>query len=103
MDTHPATPEMYYIYANLLNEQNNIEQTELSLKKAIYLNHKHVLSHLMLGNVFKKNGKSNLAIKHFETTIGLLSEYNENEIVPESEGMTAGRIKELTEQIINRF
>ena len=103
IDTHPATPEMYYIYANLLNEQNNIEQTELSLKKAIYLNHKHVLSHLMLGNVFKKNGKSNLAIKHFETTIGLLSEYNENEIVPESEGMTAGRIKELTEQIINRF
>lgn len=103
IDTHPATPEMYYIYANLLNEQNNTEQTELSLKKAIYLNHKHVLSHLMLGNVFKKNGKSNLAIKHFETTIGLLNEYHENEIVPESEGMTAGRIKELTEQMINRF
>lgn len=103
METNHATPEMYYIYATFLNEQHNLEKTEQNLKKAIYLNHKHVLSHLMLGNVFKKNGKRNLAIKHYETTLALLSEYNENEIVPESEGMTAGRIKELTEQIINQI
>lgn len=103
LDAKTATPEMYYIYASLLNEQNDLRQTEVILKKAIYLNHKHVLSHLMLGNVFLKLEKKHMAIKHFETLISLLSEYNENEIVPESEGLTAGRIKELTSQIINKL
>jgi len=42
-------------------------------------------------------------INHFETIIRLLNEYHEHEIVPESEGLTAGRIKELTSQIINKL
>jgi len=103
INTNHATPEMYYIYASLLNEQSKLEQTEVNLKKAIYLNHTHVLSHLMLGNVYQKKGVNNLALKHFKTTINLLSEYNDNEIVPESDGITAGRIKELTEQIIMKL
>lgn len=102
LDSNTATPEMYYIYASLLSEQNDLTQAEVVLKKALYLDHKHVLSHLMLGNVFLKTEKKHLAIRHFETIIRLLNEYHENEIVPESEGLTAGRIKELTSQMINR-
>jgi chemotaxis protein methyltransferase CheR len=57
----------------------------------------------MLGNVFRYNGKTQLAIKHFETTLELLKKYDDHEIVPDSDGMTAGSIKELTQQIINRL
>jgi chemotaxis protein methyltransferase CheR len=103
LEKHAATPEMYYFYASLFNEQNDFVQTEVNLKKAIYLNHRHVLSHLMLGNVFRYNGKTQLAIKHFETTLELLKKYDDHEIVPDSDGMTAGSIKELTQQIINRL
>jgi len=103
METNTATPEMCYIYASLLNEQNELAQTEVYLKKAIYLNHKHILSHLMLGNVFQKNGKKALAIKQYETTLGLLNECDETVIVPDSEGITTGRIKELVEQILNKL
>ena len=103
MELNCVTPEMYYIYASLWNEQNDWEQAAFHLKKAIYLNHKHVLAHLMLGQVFQKEGKNKLAYKTFETTIELLDEYDENDIVPESEGITAGRIQELTAQIMKKL
>jgi chemotaxis protein methyltransferase CheR len=103
INSNAATAEMYYIYASLLNEQNDLKQTEQNLKKAIYLNHNHILSHLMLGDIFMKTDKKNLATKHYENIIRITNQYNENEIVPDSDGLTVGRIKELTESIINRL
>lgn len=96
-----ATPEMHYHYASFLNEQNDLKQTEIVLKKAIYLNHKHILSHLMLGDICLKNDKKQLAFKYYKTAAELLEEYNDNEIVPESGGITAGRIKALANSFIN--
>ena len=101
--SNEVTAEMYYIYASLLNEQNDLIQTEQNLKKAIYLNHNHILSHLMLGNIFLKMDKTHMAIKHYENIIKIVSNLNDNEIVPESEGLTVGRIKEFTESIIKKL
>ena len=94
---HSATAEMFYIYASFLKEQNNLHLSEVILKKAVYLNHGHILSNLMLGDINLHNGKKHIAIKHYKTVIGLLEKYNDNELVPESDGMTAGRIKALAE------
>ncbi len=96
-----VTPEMYYLYASFLNEQNDLQESENILKKAIYLNNKHILSHLMLGDIFLKEDKKQLAIKQYGTVVDLLEEYDAHEIVPESEGITAGRIKALAESMIN--
>lgn len=103
ISSNSSTPEMYYLYASFLKEQNNTGHSEIALKKAIYLDHKHLLSHLMLGELLTKKDKKHLAIKHYEIANGLLDEYNDNEIVPESGGLTAGRIKVLTESIINNL
>jgi chemotaxis protein methyltransferase CheR len=102
-NSNAATAEMYYIYASLLNENNDLKQTEHNLKKAIYLNHNHILSHLMLGDVFLKMEKTHLATKHYENIIKIVSQLNEHEIVPESDGLTVGRIKEFTESIIKKL
>ncbi|MFZ4399704.1 MAG: CheR family methyltransferase [Bacteroidales bacterium] len=98
-----VTHEMYYLYAVFLNEQNDTNQTEIILKKAIYLNHKHVLSHLMLGDILYRDNRKQLAIKQYANVYDLLKEYDNNEIVPDSEGLTAGRIKELAENILNNL
>jgi chemotaxis protein methyltransferase CheR len=103
INSNEATADMYYIYASLLNEQNDLTLTELNLKKAIYLNHNHILSHLMLGDIFMKTNKRNLAIKHYENIIRITTDINENEIVPQSDGLTVGRIKELSESIIRKL
>jgi chemotaxis protein methyltransferase CheR len=103
INSNAATAEMFYIYASLLNEQNDLKQTEQNLKKAIYLNHNHILSHLMLGDIFLRAEKRTLATKHYENIIRITSQLNDNEIVPDSDGLTVGRIKELTESIISKL
>jgi chemotaxis protein methyltransferase CheR len=100
---NPATAEMYYIYASFLKEQNQLDEAEMMLKKAIYLNHNHIMSYLMLGELFIKSNKRYLAIKHCETVIGLLTNYDENDIVPESDGLRAGGIKALAINMVNKL
>lgn len=101
--SHAATAEMYYIYASFLNEQNEVSESENLLKKAIYLNHEHTLSHLMLGELLEKQGKTQIARKHYETVIRLLTKYTDDELVPDSDGMTAGRIKSFAENILHNI
>lgn len=96
-----ANAEMYYLYANFLLEQNEAEQAESLLKQAIYLDHKHILSHFMLGDLALKKNKKQISKKHYETVIELLEEYNDNEIVTDSEGLTARSLKALATSLIN--
>ncbi len=100
---YSATTEMYYIYASFLLEQKDEEQSELMLKKAIYLNHRHILSHLMLGDIYLNGSRNQLAIRHYETVIRLLDELNDSDEVPESEGIMAGGIKALVISRINKL
>lgn len=90
-----TTSEMYYIFASFLREKNDLEQSEIMLRRAIYLNHRHILSHLMLGEIFVNKNRNRLAIRHYEIAIGLLDQFNDGDEVPESEGIMAGGIKAL--------
>ncbi|MDD2798454.1 MAG: protein-glutamate O-methyltransferase CheR [Bacteroidales bacterium] len=101
--SHSATVEMYYIYASFLKEQNEALEAENLLKKAIYLNHEHILSHLMLGELHLKRDNITMAVKHYDTSIQLLNKYSDDEIVPDSDGLTAGGIKALAENILNNM
>lgn len=98
-----ATPEMYYIYANFLKERNKVEQAEAILKKVIYLNHNHILAHLMLGELFEKSQKQHLAIKYYKNILGLLENLHESEIIPESDGLSVGGINALVLSRINKL
>ncbi|MFZ4456534.1 MAG: CheR family methyltransferase [Bacteroidales bacterium] len=98
--SYSATAEMYYIYATFLKEHNELTESEGLLKKAVYLNHQHVLSHLMLGELNLKKENHTVAAKYYEQVIRLLNNYSTDEIVPDSDGMTAGRIKSLAESIL---
>jgi chemotaxis protein methyltransferase CheR len=54
-----------------------------------------VLAHFALGNFAQQQGKFRESAKHFENALSLLSRYREEEVLPESEGMTAGRLMEI--------
>lgn len=98
-----TTPEMYYIYASFLREHHEEEQAELMLRKTIYLNHRHILAHLMSGELLAKRDKRHLAIRHYKTVVELLGKYQDTEVVPESDGSTAGGIKALAISMINKL
>ncbi len=89
----------YYLVASILVESNEHELAQQTLKKALYLDPHHVLSHFLLGNILYRQDKKNLASKHFRNVRELLATFEKDEMVPGSDGLTAGRMIEFTERI----
>lgn len=87
-------PGYHYLAAIILQELGRNDEAVMSLKRALYLDQDFVLAHFALGNISRKQGRFKESAKHFENTLSLLSGYQPETIVPESDGMTAGRLME---------
>jgi chemotaxis protein methyltransferase CheR len=90
-----CNPYLHYLLAIILDEQKRGEEAAASLKKALYLDPDFVLAHFALANISLRSGKMAEARKHFGNTTEILSKYKPDEIFPESEGITAGRLSEM--------
>lgn len=84
-----------YLLAVILEEQRRFEDARASLKRAIYLDHNFALAYFALANLSLRLGKIAEARKHFGNTTEILSKYKPDEIIPESEGITARRFSEM--------
>jgi chemotaxis protein methyltransferase CheR len=92
----------HYLHAVILQEQGSIKEAALSLNRALYLDHRFVLAHFALGNLTSRQGKLKESQKHFENALSLLSAYQQGEVLPESEGIAAGRLAEIIQSTTNR-
>lgn len=90
-----CNPHLHYLLAIILDEQKRGEEAKASLKKAIYLDHNFVLAHFALANITLRLGNIAEARKHFGNTSEILSKCKPDEILPESEGITVGRLSEM--------
>jgi chemotaxis protein methyltransferase CheR len=86
---------LHYLLATILEEQKQVEEARASLKKALYLDRNFVLAHFALANLSLRLGKIADARKHFSNVTEILSGYKSDDIIPESEGITAGRLAEI--------
>jgi chemotaxis protein methyltransferase CheR len=86
---------LHYLHATILQEHGALEETSLALKRTLYLDQHFVVAHFALGTLALQQGRLKEAGKHFAHTLSLLSAYPQDEILPESEGMTAGRLREI--------
>jgi chemotaxis protein methyltransferase CheR len=95
-------PAAYYLLASILQEQGEIDEAISSLNRALYLDHEFVIAHFTLGNILLMLGRSAESRRRFETAIKLLPNYRRDEVLPESEGMTAGQLAEIATAIVSR-
>lgn len=86
---------IHFLKATVLEEQGNISAAKESLQRALYLDQNFVLGELGLANLAKREGKLSTAQKHFQNAKKLLQHYRHDEVLPESEGMTAGSLLEI--------
>jgi chemotaxis protein methyltransferase CheR len=49
-----------------------------------------------------RQGKGKAARKHFDNALGLLESYGQDEVLPESEGILAGRLTEIIRTTTDR-
>lgn len=88
-------PAHYYLKATILEEQGNLDEAVLGLKQALYLDADFALAHLALGNLLKRQGKPEAARRYFANALSLLKACDRQAVLPESAGMTAGRLMEM--------
>ena len=88
-------PVFHFLQAIILLEQGEIEGTIGSLKRALYLDPDFVLANFMLGSLCVQRGNFGESKRHFRNTLKILKDHDPVEVLPESDGVTAGRLTEI--------
>ncbi len=101
IESGSANEDIYYLYGTILFEQGKVEDSIVALKKGLYINPHNISSNLMLGNILGQNGKGEMAKKYCKHVLTLLEEWNEDEIIPESGGLTKGRVQIMVEHLLS--
>lgn len=92
----------YYLLASIFQEQNQIEEAIKSLKKAIYIDQNFIMAYFALGTISLQQINHKESNKYFENALSLLSTYKQEEILPYSEAITAGRLIEIIKVMSSR-
>jgi chemotaxis protein methyltransferase CheR len=85
----------HYLRATILEEQGLPEEAIRSLRRAVYVDARFALGHFALGSLALRQGDVKESEKHFENVLSLLAGYGPEEVVPESEGLSARRLREI--------
>jgi chemotaxis protein methyltransferase CheR len=85
----------HYLRAVVLQELGDREQSRRSLQRAVYLRPDMALAHFALGNLSRAGGRNDEADKHFTNASRLLKACQPEDVIPESDGLTAGRLMEI--------
>ena len=93
--TDKLNPSHYYLLAIIMQEQGQMNEVVTSLRQTLYLDPNFVLAHFDLGNLTQRQGKLKESQKHFENALLLLKARQQDDILLESEGITAGRLIEI--------
>ena len=92
----------YYLCATILQEQGQMEKAIGALKRALYLAPDFVLAHFALGNLCLQQSRFKESNRHLRNALLLLRKYPPEGVVPESEGITAGKLVEMISAMTER-
>ena len=88
-------PACHMLQAAILQEQGAISEAARALQRALYLEPNLVSAHFALGNIARRQENAREAARHFDNARALLSAYAPEQVLPEFDGMTAGRLLEI--------
>lgn len=92
-------PAHHYLLSAIQQEQGQGDDAAQSLARALYLDPDFVLAHYALGNLRQSQGRLGEAQRHFANALSALQTHPPDAILPESDGLTAGRLGEIIESV----
>lgn len=84
-----------YLLASILHERGQTEEAVAALKRTLYLEQDHVMAHFALGSLLLQQGRRGESLRYFGNALAILGGYQQEQVLPESEGITAGRLIEI--------
>jgi len=88
-------PALYYLQATILQEMGRTDEAVVVLQRALYIDQEFAIAHFALGHLLQGQGRHREAGKHLAKACSLLQAFGHDEVPPEAEGMSAGRLIEL--------
>lgn len=99
IESDKFSPGLHYLRATILQERGAFEEALRSLNRVLYLEPDFVLAHFAMGILNHHQGKVREANRNFENVLLLLRNCPHEETLPESDGITAGRLAEIVQSI----
>lgn len=96
-------PAHYYLLSIIQQEQGESEKAERALRHVLYLEPDFVLAHFALGNLCLAGRRYQKADQHFKNALALLRACPSDAVLPESDGLTAGRLIEVIASVQVNF
>lgn len=88
-------PSVHYLRAALLQEQGDFDEAIRALRRALYADPAFPLAHVALANLARRRGDFLQAGRHLNHAQEALGSYEPNQLLPDSDGITAGRMAEI--------
>lgn len=92
-------PQYHYLLGTIEQERGRHDAAARSLVRALYLDPDFVPAHFTLGNLRLSQDQQRDAERHFDIALALLRAQPRDEVLPESDGLTAGRLVEIIESV----
>ncbi|MSQ48734.1 MAG: tetratricopeptide repeat protein [Deltaproteobacteria bacterium] len=93
-------PSLHYLLATVLLEQERVTEATRALQKAVYADPDFVLAHFALGNLLHQQRRYADANRYLTSALSILRRTPMEDILPESEGLTAGRLTALVNSML---
>jgi chemotaxis protein methyltransferase CheR len=92
----------YYLLAAIHQSLGADEKAKGCLKKTVYLDKTFIAGHFALGCLFQKENQTKAAEKAFKNVVRLMVGRSKDEVVPECNGITYGKLLHIAEMHLNR-
>ena len=92
----------HFLLGSIQQEAGLASDAVESMNRALYLDPSFVLAHFALGNMGRARGRNEEADRHFSNALRILRQIQPADLLPESDGMTAGRLAEIIEALSSR-
>ncbi|AFM22788.1 CheR family methyltransferase [Desulfomonile tiedjei] len=94
--------EYHYLEATILQEMGRNQETATCLQKAVFLNPDLAAAHFALANVSLRMNNRKLSDRHFRIALSVLGNYDHEDAVPSTEGMSAGKLIEIITSMLRK-
>jgi chemotaxis protein methyltransferase CheR len=88
------------LHATILTELNRLPDAVAALRKALFLDPHLVTARLVQGALLLRLGRRDEARRQLSGVLDQLTHHAEEEMVPESDGMSVGRLREVTRSLL---
>ncbi|MEA1673686.1 CheR family methyltransferase [Nitrospirillum sp. BR 11163] len=95
LDHNRVSAEAHHLLAMIQQERGDAAAAAASLQRALFLAPHSIATHLAMANLARSEGRTGDARKHYRNVMGLLEGHRPEEILPDLEGMTVGRLMDV--------